>query len=123
LPEEWATQRQAGDEISLFLGDIAAAPHIFTLKGSTLKFCQAEHLMMNTDSRDNRRRLAISAGAWALLVGFLIAVGASLSGFDATEVVETAVLGALGAAVCILFFAGDILALADRLNQRRGRRS
>jgi hypothetical protein len=75
---------------------------------------------MNTDSRDNRRRLAISAGAWALLVGFLIAAGTSLAGLDAMEVLETALLGGLGAAVCILFFAGDILALAERLNRRRG---
>jgi hypothetical protein len=79
-------------------------------------------MVMNTNSRDNRKRLAISAGAWALLVGFLIAVGASLLGLDATEVLETGLLGGLGAAICILFFAGDILALADRLN-RRSRRS
>ena len=76
---------------------------------------------MKTASRDNRRQLAISAGAWALLVGFLIAVGATLFGLDATEVLETAVLGGLGAAICILFFAGDIIALADRINRRGGR--
>ena len=72
---------------------------------------------MNTNA-ENRRQLAISAGAWALLVGGVMAVSASLLGLDAGEVVETVVLGGLGAAICIVFFAGDILAFADRLTRR-----
>jgi hypothetical protein len=76
---------------------------------------------MDKNNGDNRRRLAISAGAWALLVGFLIALGTALSGFDAADVVEAAVIGGIGAAICIWFFAGDVLAFADRLTGRGGR--
>jgi len=72
---------------------------------------------MNTNA-ENRRQLAISAGAWALLVGGVMAVSASLLGLDAGEVVETAVLGGFGATICIVFSAGDILAFADRLTRR-----
>lgn len=73
--------------------------------------------MVNTN-RDSRRQLAISAGAWALLVGCLFALTTSLFGLGGIEVAEIAVLGGLGAAMCILFCAGDIIALADHLTGR-----
>jgi hypothetical protein len=74
---------------------------------------------MKARNADSRRRLAVAAGTWAVLIGFLIAAGASLGGLATADVLETAVLGGLGAAICIWFFAGDILAVADRLHWPR----
>lgn len=74
---------------------------------------------MKVRDADSRRRLAISAGAWALLMGLLMAIGGITFGLDAADVLETAVLGGLGAAVCIWFYAGDIIAIADRMKHRR----
>jgi hypothetical protein len=77
---------------------------------------------MNTSNENSRRQLAIAAGAWAILIGVLIAAGTSWLGLDAGDVLEAAVFGAVGAAICIWFFAGDIIAMADRL-RRPGPRS
>ena len=59
---------------------------------------------MKKDSGGNRHQLMMSAGAWALLVGLLIAAATGWAGFNTTEVLETAAFGAFGAAICILFF-------------------
>ena len=71
-------------------------------------------LPMSTPTGNSRRRLAIAA-AWASLIGVLIALATSLLGMDTGEVLQAAIFGAIGAAICIWFFAGDVIAFAERL--------
>jgi uncharacterized membrane protein len=72
---------------------------------------------MNTSDEINRRQLAISAGAYAALMGLLVAAGTILLGLDSGEVLEAAVFAAIGAALCIWFFGGDIIAMAERFRR------
>jgi len=72
---------------------------------------------MSTPTENSPRRLAIAAAAWASLIGFLIALATSLLGMGTGKVLEAAILGAIGAAICIWFFAGDVIALAERLHR------
>jgi len=74
-------------------------------------------LPMSTPTGNSRRRLAIAAAAWASLIGVLIALATSLLGMDTGEVLQAAIFGAIGAAICIWFFAGDIIAFAGRLHR------
>ncbi|MGA8756948.1 MAG: hypothetical protein WB611_11575 [Stellaceae bacterium] len=102
-------------------GMAQSCPRFITICRYLVFTSRSNYLLMKKDSGGNRHRLMTSACAWALLVDLLIAAATGWAGFDTTEVLETGAFGAFGAAICILFFAGDILAVADHLS-KRGRR-
>jgi hypothetical protein len=60
---------------------------------------------------------------WAAFVALIMGVGASLWGFVASDALEIAIMGGMGAAICIWWFAQDIDAVADRLRRSDRRTS